>query len=55
MDGGGKIILGEKVKKFTIDNIGLIISMNVKITKNHHMSSDTDREHGEPDVELFDE
>lgn len=45
-----KVIAGEQEKEFTIQNVGLIISMNVKITKNHDFSSGTERENDELDV-----
>lgn len=42
-------------KKFTIHNVGSIISMNAKITKNRDMSSGAKRDDGKPDVEILNE
>ena len=52
---GGKSNCREGSKEFTIHNVGLIIFMNVKITKNYDMRSGAEKEDGELDVKRHSE
>lgn len=48
----GKVIAGGEVKEFTIHNVGLIISVNGKITKKHDKTCSVEGEDEEPEVKI---
>lgn len=54
MDGGKSNCRGGN-KEFTIHNVGLIIFMNVKITKNYDIKSGVEKEDGELGVKRHSE